>query len=235
MSKIPRSFLIIFPTLIFFFMLAVIFFALSSPDTSTAHNLNPTLTWKEQKRLLSEGAQYSPIKNNGTADTSLPQVETRKLSQFFSRRAYNGAPPIIPHPVNNPNGLGEGDCLACHEKGGYAQSFKAWVPKTPHPQWKYCRQCHALPTSEDRFVPSNWVQFSQLRKSQPALKGSPPPIPHEIQYRENCSSCHTGAGALKEIRTTHPERVQCRQCHALQSPLDPPDFVSVFQPEGNIP
>ena len=45
--------------------------------------------------------------------------------------------------------------------------------------------------------------------------GSPPPIPHALQMRENCLACHAGPGAVLEIRSTHPERWNCRQCHAL--------------------
>ena len=46
-----------------------------------------------------------------------------------------------------------------------------------------------------------------------AFPGGPPMIPHQIQMRENCISCHAGPSAPKEIRVTHPERVNCRQCH----------------------
>jgi cytochrome c-type protein NapB len=31
--------------------------------------------------------------------------------------------------------------------------------------------------------------------------------------RENCTACHDGPAAREEIRTPHPERVRCRQCH----------------------
>ena len=30
---------------------------------------------------------------------------------------------------------------------------------------------------------------------------------------ETCAACHTGEAAREEIRTSHPERVRCRQCH----------------------
>ena len=30
---------------------------------------------------------------------------------------------------------------------------------------------------------------------------------------QNCLSCHTGPGSREEIRTTHPERTRCMQCH----------------------
>jgi cytochrome c-type protein NapB len=50
------------------------------------------------------------------------------------------------------------------------------------------------------------------------MPASPPPIPHALQMRENCRACHAGPGAVAELRTTHPERVTCRQCHALGAP-----------------
>jgi hypothetical protein len=36
--------------------------------------------------------------------------------------------------------------------------------------------------------------------------------------RENCRACHAGPGAVDVLRTTHPQRVSCRQCHALAAP-----------------
>ena len=45
------------------------------------------------------------------------------------------------------------------------------------------------------------------------MEGSPPVIPHKLFMRENCLSCHAGPSAPKEIRMSHPERVNCRQCH----------------------
>jgi hypothetical protein len=50
------------------------------------------------------------------------------------------------------------------------------------------------------------------------MPGSPPPIPHALQMRENCRACHAGPGAVSGLRTTHPERVTCRQCHGLAAP-----------------
>ena len=56
---------------------------------------------------------------------------------------------------------------------------------------------------------------------------SPPPIPHGLQLRENCLSCHSGSGAPKDIATTHPERVNCMQCHVANAALDNPPYKSV--------
>ena len=46
---------------------------------------------------------------------------------------------------------------------------------------------------------------------------SPPTIPHTLQLRENCLACHGGAASRVEIRTSHPERPRCRQCHVPES------------------
>ena len=46
-----------------------------------------------------------------------------------------------------------------------------------------------------------------------ATAGAPPRIPHRLLMRENCVACHDGPAAREEIRTDHPERDRCRQCH----------------------
>jgi hypothetical protein len=34
--------------------------------------------------------------------------------------------------------------------------------------------------------------------------------------REDCAACHESVAGRPEIRCTHPERVNCRQCHVPQ-------------------
>ena len=43
-------------------------------------------------------------------------------------------------------------------------------------------------------------------------------IPHDLQLRGNCLACHAGPAAVEEIRTAHPERTNCRQCHLTAPP-----------------
>jgi cytochrome c-type protein NapB len=50
---------------------------------------------------------------------------------------------------------------------------------------------------------------------------SPPLIPHDLQLRGNCLACHAGPGGVEEIRSTHPERANCRQCHLPSAPETP--------------
>lgn len=143
----------------------------------------------------------------------------RNLAKFYSLRQYPGSPPRIPHIVDLTFSGNETDCLSCHAKGGYAQEFGAFIPVTPHPENTLCYQCHVQVQTEERFVDSDWQSISPPRLGQSFLAGSPPPIPHQLQLRENCISCHTGPGAVVEIRVEHSARGNCRQCHvpALQT------------------
>jgi cytochrome c-type protein NapB len=104
--------------------------------------------------------------------------------------------------------------LQCHENGGFVQKFNAYAPVTPHPEMINCRQCHVTQNVETFFTEIDFakVQTPEVGVNN-ALPGSPPVIPHQIQMRENCLSCHAGPAAPKEIRVTHPERINCRQCH----------------------
>lgn len=169
-------------------------------------------------------------------------AQPRTVAIYRRLRAYPGAPPRVPHGVSDRE-FRETLCNSCHQRGGYVPRFGAYAPVTPHPGYSSCLQCHvadamsvgiALPdgTTEltcsqchvdpDRPPPSlvslDWVPLSWPRLHRTALEGSPPVIPHDLQLRGNCLACHAGPGAVREIRTTHPERVNCRQCHVLPVP-----------------
>lgn len=137
----------------------------------------------------------------------------RTLSKFYELRQYPGSPPRIPHVVDLSFSGNETDCLSCHRKGGYSPEFNAFAPVTPHPENILCSQCHTLVQSEELFVDTDWLSISPPRLGQSFLPGSPPAIPHSLQLRENCIACHTGPGAVAEIRVDHASRGDCRQCH----------------------
>lgn len=107
-------------------------------------------------------------------------------------------------------------CLQCHQNGGFVEKYQAYAPITPHSELVNCRQCHE-PKNKDAKNNFKGTTFPKI--SVPAvgvnnvLPGSPPTIPHQLRMRENCLACHAGPAAPKEIRVTHPERVNCRQCH----------------------
>lgn len=150
----------------------------------------------------------------GIATQPASPEKDRDLATFYRRRAYPGAPPIIPHAVKADMDRGKAACLSCHEGGGLVSEFKAFAPVTPHPKLVSCRQCHVSAAGQSLFRETLWQSVSPLELKRAALPGSPPQIPHDLHMRENCLACHGGIGAVKEIRVTHPERVNCRQCHA---------------------
>lgn len=140
----------------------------------------------------------------------------RQLAGFYALRAFPGAPPRIPHPVQDETSYGGNTCLQCHEFGGYVPKFDAYAPVVPHPELFSCRQCHVPKVTESIFRGNRFRSAPAPAIHRSELPGSPPVIPHELQMRENCLACHAGPGAVEEIRVTHPERVNCRQCHMLQ-------------------
>ncbi len=152
------------------------------------------------------------------ANMPIDENHQRSMASYYNNRAYYGAPPSIPHPVSNEISMGENTCLKCHQNGGFVEKFNAYTPITPHPEMVNCRQCHVAQNTtavfkETRFVKNDAPQIG----ANSALEGGPPVIPHSIHLRESCLSCHAGPAAPKEIRVTHPERINCRQCHALNN------------------
>ncbi|WP_459211720.1 multiheme c-type cytochrome [Aquimarina rhabdastrellae] len=148
--------------------------------------------------------------------TKMPIDEThqRSLATYYDNRAFPGAPPSIPHPVKDDRNMGEKACLQCHQNGGFVVKFNANAPVTPHPEMVNCRQCHVPQQTQGLFVDNSFDKIKAPKAGiNNALLTSPPVIPHQIQMRENCLSCHAGPSAPKEIRVSHPERVNCRQCH----------------------
>ncbi len=171
------------------------------------------------------------------ADPRQRTAHPRDLRTFHFLRAYEGAPPRIPHGLTADE-YRSSSCGACHARGGYSRRFAAYAPVTPHPERTMCLQCHL---GEDRVMgfaspdagPSDrchlchgpaggaprpeasytwpttvWTTLPALTRDQ-----APPPIPHDLQFRENCLACHSGPAAVAEVRTTHPDRADCRQCH----------------------
>ncbi len=147
-------------------------------------------------------------------DMPVDEKYQRSLAAYYKNRAYSGAPPSIPHPVKEEMSMGGNSCLQCHQNGGFVEKFDAYAPVAPHPEMINCRQCHVAELTRTTFKETNFSGFiAPITGVNNALPGSPPVIPHQIQMRENCLSCHAGPSAPKEIRVSHPERINCRQCH----------------------
>lgn len=179
-----------------------------------------------EARLLPAGDQEAPSasieggisrrsdKTPDYVDAPESNPNPRTLARFYARRSYPGAPPFIPHPVKEPQGVDSSRCNLCHLNGGWVADFKAYAPLTPHPELANCRQCHVKQDEKPTFQATQFVAYEPPKVKQAALPGSPPPIPHPLEMRANCVACHGGPAAVAEVRTKHPERANCRQCHA---------------------
>jgi cytochrome c-type protein NapB len=168
--------------------------------------------------LPSEAGMYS--RADRAADyAAMPGQPNDKRTRavYYARRAYPGAPPVIPHAVDDREATGRA-CLACHADGGWVPRFAAFTPVTPHPELVSCRQCHVPEATPAPFQATAWQAMTPPALRGGAMPGSPPPIPHGLHMRERCPACHAGPGAVDQLRTSHPERVGCRQCHALGAP-----------------
>ena len=150
-----------------------------------------------------------------------------------SRRAFNGAPPIIPHEVLNTS---DAACYACHSNGMQMADLRASVMS--HQFLDNCTQCHAPPppapfADVDSSVATTFVGLPAPTVGERAFPGAPPTIPHSQWMRQNCNACHAGANGWPGMETTHPWRSNCTQCHAPSAKLDqaiPVDHVPMLPP-----
>jgi nitrate reductase (cytochrome), electron transfer subunit len=140
-----------------------------------------------------------------------------------AHRAYDGAPPTIPHPIDQISSM---SCLACHGEGAVIKDRVA--AKISHPHWGSCTQCHVPATSsgmalspsmENLFAQNDFRGVFPPPEGNRAYPEAPPTIPHSIALRMDCLSCHGPTGEIA-LRTTHPERQSCMQCHAPSAHLD---------------
>jgi cytochrome c-type protein NapB len=140
------------------------------------------------------------------------------------QRAYDGAPPVIPHAVE---ALQRQDCLACHAEGLLLPDG-GLAPRTPHPENVNCRQCHVeQPGRGDGLAANRFAGLRYPGRGTRAYAGAPPTIPHPLAGRRNCLGCHGDLGG-SPIRTPHPDRVNCAQCHVPQADV-PAWRANVFQ------
>ncbi len=146
---------------------------------------------------------------------------TRTLNQYYELRQYPGSPPWIPHDVPRAFAKNPLNCLACHANGGYDPVQEAYAPVTPHPEYESCLQCHVPQRTKELFVESDWQSINPPPLGRSEMGGSPPPIPHSLQLREDCLACHAGNAAVAEIRVEHASRGNCRQCHVPMPATEP--------------
>ncbi len=134
-------------------------------------------------------------------------------------RAFDGAPPVIPHPIRQQSAA---SCLVCHGEG--IRMGDKVASKVSHPHFTSCTQCHVESVSSGPFQPSQVIEneFNGLERSGPgqrAYAGAPPTIPHRLWLRNDCTSCH-GLVARPGLRTTHPWLTNCVQCHVTSEQIN---------------
>lgn len=178
--------------------------------------MGPTQGFRSVAKTLPSQANYDLF-----AEITLSPTDKEASSrQRASRRAYNGAPPIIPHAIQNTN---DAACYACHANGMRMAGLKASVMS--HPFLVNCTQCHASPPPApfqdiDFAVASSFVGLPAPKAGQRAFPGAPPAIPHSQWMRQNCIACHGGPNGWAGMESTHPWRTNCTQCHAPSAVLD---------------
>lgn len=151
-----------------------------------------------------------------------PSARPAGPSQLWERRrAYDGAPPVIPHALQTAA------CVVCHDDRGREVPGMGMAPANPHGATPgigkagRCLQCHLVASQAPPLAGSAFVGLGRVSwRGSRMYPGAPPVVPHRLFMREDCLACHAGPAARPEIRTTHPERTRCLQCH-LALPQEP--------------
>lgn len=143
-----------------------------------------------------------------------PGARAASVLARASVRAFDGAPPVVPHAIDQQSAAA---CLTCHAEG--ARLGERLAPIVSHPSgYQSCTQCHVearhrLFDPGEGMTTNSFVGRLSPGLGQRAYHGAPPTMPHGAWMREDCASCH-GPGGRPGLRTTHPERQSCSQCHA---------------------
>jgi cytochrome c-type protein NapB len=187
------------------------------------------------------------LKSSGIPLARITIRPSDKEAALYSRdrnRAFNGAPPTIPHPIDQRS---DRACIACHGAGVKTASLR--ISRMSHQYLTNCTQCH-VESNPRHMTASVFREHSFAGLPAPtagsrAFPGAPPTIPHSTWMRNDCMSCHGPTGLLG-IRTTHPWRQNCQQCHAPSARLNqtllgtkalflPPQMVEGQPPPNRAP
>ncbi len=189
------------------------------PEAVTYGKLHSTPLWNNplSKQTIKELKFAKPDlfeKVTKTDEMILASVQDRTRN-----RAYEGAPPTVPHPIDQ---FSSAACLACHQDG--IKVGERVASRMSHQQLSNCTQCHVSSASyvsaEQTADLSTFVGIRRSGAGERASAGAPPIIPHHLWMRENCLPCH-GTLSRDGIRSTHHWLTNCQQCHAANSTRDP--------------
>ncbi len=179
-------------------------------------------TGERQRAALAVMARDRPAVTAEVTPAS-EEERTQALVARAARRAYDGAPPRIPHTVPQFTAL---PCGQCHGDGLRVGVHVAGAMS--HDSFQSCLGCHVvenapMPGAQDALasgppIDNAFVGLEAPIRGPRALDGAPPVIPHPTRMRERCASCH---GVLaRGLRSTHPWRQSCTQCHGQSAAFD---------------
>ncbi len=196
----------------------------------------PTTKWKanrnwknELDNLPRETPELGPQKQLNESERTII------LAERAERRAFDGAPPTIPHAINYRDVQ---SCVVCHNQDANVLVGGIRTPAMSHHYMSSCTQCHAPSEGLSIVVRSGTTGLvvenkfkgnKHYGKGSRAFQGAPPTVPHPIWMRQNCSSCH-GVGMPDAIVTSHPQRSNCLQCHAQNANYDNREGVTSLTP-----
>jgi len=140
-------------------------------------------------------------------------ARARSLEERAKLRAFEGAPPAMSHSDNFS--ARSKTCLDCHDQG-MTIGERVAHPMS-HEPLANCSQCHVeegqARLGEELHMPDNSFEgLRYSRRGEVSITGAPPAMPHSTHMRTRCLSCH-GEYGYPGLKTTHPKRVNCVQCH----------------------
>lgn len=196
-----------------------------------AHEVSPALSYTElrfhPRGASSSGfeADLASMRGPSPLDPVEPDGDKdRALAERAALRAYDGAPPRIPHAIRQDS---VAECLVCHDEGLRFRGRLA--PPMSHTEHASCTQCHVVDDGpvpgadavppDPRDVPNSFAGLASPDAGPRFQPIGPPQIPHRTTMRERCDSCH-GVNGRNPMRSTHPARQSCEQCHTPSAALD---------------
>lgn len=204
-----------------------------------ATRVSPNHTGRDRKRFLMAAsalvlaatlwAGQESESESASSGAATPYLASRDFSQSpreavvgtraAKDRSFFGAPPPVSHSLQTERSSAY--CLQCHALENRIEKRHKAIAPVPHAEFSQCMQCHVSGRERDvpAFRENLFVGLDFPGKGSRANDYAPPTIPHKTFMRENCLSCHGVTGDFA-IKTPHPIRSQCRQCHAPEAAQD---------------
>lgn len=176
---------------------------------------------EEMPSLLDRSPQQTNDQESAENGAEDVDIELARLERA-ERRAFDGAPPTIPHPIGESTVI----CVDCH-RGGMTLGDLV-VPAMSHQDLGSCTQCHVRaeidrPWSGTEMIAASLFEGVDSAEDRGDIEATwalaPPTIPHTTWMRSNCDSCH-GSTGHQALRSPHPDRVSCTQCHIPSAALE---------------